>query len=90
VAEFGDRLDRATKIVGVSDDLDRVRRCGTKARAVLGTHATASQSQLYYLDITNKDANKGAVVDYLSAHLHIPFRKMVTIGDQPTDMLIFK
>ena len=90
VANFDDRLDQVAKIVGVSDDHDRVRRCESDAQAQFGEHATANRSQPYYLDITNKDANKGAVVDYLSQHLRILPEEIATIGDQPNDVLMFK
>ncbi|HLI11609.1 MAG TPA: HAD family hydrolase [Alphaproteobacteria bacterium] len=90
VMNFDDKLDRVAKLVGVSDDLDRVRDCEAAARAAFGARATANRSQPYYLDITHKDANKGAVVDYLSAHLAVPHEAIATIGDQPNDVLMFK
>ena len=90
VTDFDDRLDQVEKIVGISDDLDRVRRCEADAQAAFGERATANRSQPYYLDITNKDANKGAVVDYLSSHLGIAPEAIATIGDQPNDVLMFK
>jgi hypothetical protein len=90
VADFGDDLSDAAKIVGVSDDLDKVKRCEADAQAAFGQRATAARSQPYYLDITHKDANKGAVVAYLSAHLHVPADEIATIGDQPNDVLMFK
>jgi hydroxymethylpyrimidine pyrophosphatase-like HAD family hydrolase len=74
----------------VSDDLEKVRRCEADAQAAFGERATASRSQPYYLDVTHKDANKGAVADYLSDHLHIPEAEIATIGDQPNDVLMFK
>jgi Cof subfamily protein (haloacid dehalogenase superfamily) len=90
VANFDDVLDRVAKIVGVGDDHDRVRRCEADAQAAFGQRATANRSQPYYLDITNKDANKGAVVDYLSRQLDVPVEEIATIGDQPNDVLMFK
>jgi hypothetical protein len=42
------------------------QRCEADAQAAFGERATASRSQPYYLDVTHKDANKGAVVAYLS------------------------
>jgi hypothetical protein len=90
VADFDDRLDTVAKIVGVSDDLDRVRRCEADAQAAFGQRATANRSQPYYLDVTHKDANKGAVAAYLSAHLAVPAEEIATIGDQPNDVLMFK
>ena len=90
VANFDDRLDQVAKIVGVSDDLARVQRCEADARAAFGQRATANRSQPYYLDVTHKDANKGAVVDFLSRHLSVPAEEIATIGDQPTDVPMFK
>ena len=90
VTDFADSLHRVAKIVGVSDDLDRVRRCEADAQAAFGQRATANRSQPYYLDITNKDANKGAVLEYLSHHMDVPAEEIATIGDQPNDVLMFK
>jgi Cof subfamily protein (haloacid dehalogenase superfamily) len=89
-ANFDDKLDRVAKIVGVSDDHDQVKRCEADAQAALGERATASRSQPYYLDITHKEANKGAVVDYLSDYFTIPPEQIATIGDSPNDVLMFK
>jgi Cof subfamily protein (haloacid dehalogenase superfamily) len=90
VADVGEKLDQVAKIVGVSDDHAKVQRCEADAHAAFGQRATAARSQPYYLDITNKDANKGAVVDYLSRHLDVPADAIGTIGDQPNDVLMFK
>jgi Cof subfamily protein (haloacid dehalogenase superfamily) len=90
VPDFDGLLDRVAKIVGVSDDHDCVRRCEADAQAAFGQRATANRSQPYYLDVTHKDANKGAVVDYLSQHMDVPFDEIATIGDQPNDVLMFK
>ena len=90
VADFTDVLDSVAKIVGISDDLEKVQRCEADAQAAFGARATASRSQPYYLDVTNKDANKGAVVEYLSRHIEVPPEEIATIGDQPNDVLMFK
>jgi len=71
VADVAERLDQIAKIVGVSDDLEKVQRCEADAQAAFGERVTASRSQPYYLDITHKDANKGAVVEFLSRRLKI-------------------
>ena len=68
----------------------RCRRCEADAQAAFGERATATRSQPYYLDVTHKDANKGAVVDYLSRHLDVPTEEIATLGDQPNDVLMFK
>jgi hypothetical protein len=90
VADVAQELDQVVKIVGVSDDLERVRRCEADAQAAFGQRATANRSQPYYLDVTHKDANKGAVADFLSRHLGVPSAEIATIGDQPNDVLMFK
>jgi Cof subfamily protein (haloacid dehalogenase superfamily) len=90
VDDVGDQLDEVSKIVGVSDDLEAVRRCEAEAQARLGEHASAARSQPYYLDVTNRNANKGAVAEFLSKYLDLPLSEIVTIGDQPNDVLMFK
>ena len=90
VGGFEGALNKAVKIVGISDDLDLVKRCEADAQARLGDGATAARSQPYYLDVTHHDANKGFVVDYLSHALGIPRDEIATIGDQPNDVLMFR
>jgi Cof subfamily protein (haloacid dehalogenase superfamily) len=90
VTDFGETLDDVAKIVGISDEPGKVKRCEADAQAAFGERVTASRSQPYYLDITHKDANKGAVVEYLSRHLNVPTKEIATIGDQPNDVLMFK
>jgi Cof subfamily protein (haloacid dehalogenase superfamily) len=90
VTDLAGVLDGVAKIVGVSDDHATVQQCEADAKAAFGERATASRSQPYYVDVTHKDANKGAVVDYLSRHFNIPAEQIATIGDQPNDVLMFK
>lgn len=90
VTDVAAELDWVSKVVGVSDDLDLVQRCEADARAAFGGRATANRSQPYYLDVTNEDANKGAVVEYLSRQFDVPLAEIATIGDQPTDVPMFK
>jgi Cof subfamily protein (haloacid dehalogenase superfamily) len=91
VSKYADAdLDRAVKIVGVSDDLALVAKCEADVSAALGARATARRSQPYYLDVTSPEANKGAVVDALVSLLGIPAEKIATIGDMPNDVLMFK
>ena len=77
------------KLVGVSDDLDAVARAASAAHDRFGDHVSAARSQPYYLDVTHPDANKGAVVRYLSAKYAIPPEGIATIGDMPNDVLMF-
>ncbi|WP_116813428.1 Cof-type HAD-IIB family hydrolase [Steroidobacter cummioxidans] len=90
VKDFGSALQRAVKIVGVSDDLELVKRCEADAQRALGSRASAARSQPYYLDVTHHDANKGFVAEVLARSLQIPFAEIATIGDQPNDVLMFK
>jgi Cof subfamily protein (haloacid dehalogenase superfamily) len=83
-------LADAIKIVGVSDDFDRVAACEKMAQGRLGQRASAARSQPYYLDITHPQANKGAVVLTLSRLLDIPPEQIATIGDMPNDVLMFR
>jgi Cof subfamily protein (haloacid dehalogenase superfamily) len=83
-------LADTVKIVGVSDDLDRVAACEKMAQEKLGQRASAARSQPYYLDVTHPQANKGAVVSTLSKLLNIPTEQIATIGDMPNDVLMFR
>ena len=91
VAKFTeDDFKRAVKIVGISDDLDKVAACEKTVQQALGKTVSAARSQPYYLDVTHPDANKGGVVAYLSRTLGIDPGQIATIGDQPNDVLMFK
>ena len=90
VRDFGSALQKAVKIVGVSDDFERVKACEADTHVALDEHASATRSQPYYLDVTHPDANKGFVAGYLSRLLGIPDEEIATIGDQPNDVLMFK
>jgi Cof subfamily protein (haloacid dehalogenase superfamily) len=83
-------LTSAVKIVGVSDDLDRVARCERDTQKALGAAASAARSQPYYLDVTHPEANKGTVVTTLSTALSVPLAEIATIGDMPNDVLMFR
>lgn len=83
-------LDRVVKIVGVSDDDETMARCVTEVQQQFGQRVSAALSQPYYLDVTHPKANKGEVVSALSALLAIPIAQIVTIGDMPNDVLMFR
>ena len=51
---------------------------------------SAALSQPYYLDVTHPKANKGEVVSTLSKWLGIPTAQIATIGDMPSDVLMFE
>jgi len=90
VSSFDGLLTRVVKIVGVSDDLDAVARCEADAQKQFGAQVSAARSQPYYLDVTHPTANKGTVMERLSAYLNVPTERIAAIGDQPNDVLMFK
>jgi hypothetical protein len=91
VPSFTDvHLTQAVKIVGVSDDLSLVAECEKLAQRTLGSAASAARSQPYYLDVTHREANKGAVVTTLAKFFHIRPDQIATIGDMPNDVLMFR
>jgi hydroxymethylpyrimidine pyrophosphatase-like HAD family hydrolase len=91
VPQFTDaHLAHAVKIVGVSDDLERVAACEKAARKALGERVSAARSQPYYLDVTHPRATKGEVVTTLARHLGIAPAHIATIGDMPNDVLMFR
>jgi Cof subfamily protein (haloacid dehalogenase superfamily) len=85
-----EHLAQAVKIVGVSDDLALVAACEARAQTVLGASASATRSNPYFLDVTNPQANKGAVVADLSVRLSIAPDQIATIGDMQNDVLMFR
>ena len=90
VKTFTGLLERVAKIVGVSDDYERVARCEKDVQQAGGTHISAARSQPYYLDVTHPQANKGQVVLAMSKLLTIPAEEIATIGDMPNDVLMFE
>ena len=90
VKTFAGLLGRVAKIVGVSDDLERVAKCEKDVQQAGGTHISAARSQPYYLDVTHPQANKGEVVLSISRLLNIPTAEIATLGDMPNDVLMFK
>src|SRR5215472_2377405 len=83
VASYDGLLDRAVKIVGVSDDHDRVAQCEVALQQQFGTHVSAARSQPHYVDVTHPLANKGVVVERMSSYYQIPLEQIATLGDQP-------
>jgi hydroxymethylpyrimidine pyrophosphatase-like HAD family hydrolase len=90
VPSYDSLLDRTVKIVGVSDDHDRVEQCEAAVERRFGTHVSASRSQPYYLDVTHPEANKGVVAERLSRYYQIPLQQIATLGDGANDVLMFQ
>jgi len=90
VPSYDGLLDRVVKIVGVSDDHERVARSEAAVRQQFGAHVSAARSQPYYLDVTHPAANKGVVVERLSQYYQIPLEQIATLGDGANDVLMFQ
>jgi hypothetical protein len=87
--DFDTLLDRAFKIVGVSDDPQRMAAADEIAQAALGPGVSATRSADYFLDVTNVNASKACVVTALAKTLGIEPGQVATIGDMPNDVLMF-
>ena len=103
VPSFSGLTSNVAKLVGVSDDLEAVRRCEEAVRQQFAEKVhtrqsnpererlvSAARSQPYYLDVTHPEANKGFVVLRLSEMLDIPADQIATIGDMPNDISMFE
>jgi Cof subfamily protein (haloacid dehalogenase superfamily) len=90
ISTFDDVRGCISKIVGVTDDAALMARCHEEIRHSTGQPVSAALSQPYYLDVTHPKANKGEVVSALSEWLGIPTAQIATIGDMPSDVLMFE
>jgi hypothetical protein len=89
VESFDGIIDGVAKIVGVSDDFELVKSVVAGVHDHFGDHVSAARSQPYYVDVTHPQANKGAVVRFLSERFAIPTDAIATIGDMANDVLMF-
>jgi Cof subfamily protein (haloacid dehalogenase superfamily) len=89
VTSYTGIADGVSKITGVSDDRAKLDQATEAARAKFGHQVSAAQSQPYYLDVTNPDANKGDVVKFLASKYELSSEEIATIGDMPNDILMF-
>jgi Cof subfamily protein (haloacid dehalogenase superfamily) len=87
--DFGHRLARADKIVGVSDDHELLVKLEASAVAIAGGNANIARSQPYYLDITALVANKGDGIAFLARSFDVSLDYVAVIGDQTNDLPMF-
>jgi hypothetical protein len=90
IADFKSVSDCVAKIVGVSNDRDALTRAQRDLHTTFGADVSATNSSSYYLDITNPQANKGSVVNYLSSMFGVPASEIATIGDAQNDVAMFE
>jgi len=83
-------LDTAYKIVGVSEDHDKIAGAHERITARFGDRVSATSSATHFVDITHPRANKGAVVHALADRLGTSQSRIATIGDMANDVLMFE
>ena len=89
VPSFDPYLGACGKIVGSTEDHAHLAATEAELQALLGDRATARRSQLYYLDVTHRDANKGFALQALCRQLSVDPAETVCIGDAPNDLPMF-
>jgi Cof subfamily protein (haloacid dehalogenase superfamily) len=90
VDSFQGHFGAVGKIVGASDDYDRVAACEAQGRAALAGSATVARSQPYYCDVTAPGIDKGRIVELLAARLGLPRERIAVLGDMGNDAEMFK
>jgi len=90
VDNFGQSLDAANKIVGVSKEFEILAQRERDVRAALADQATVARSQSYYLDITHPLANKGVALLEIARLLMVPLPEIAVIGDGGNDVSMFE
>lgn len=90
VDHLEDHLDGASKLVGVSQDFERLTACDAAMREALDDRASVVRSQLYYLDVTPAGTNKGTLLVDLARRLRVPREEIVTLGDMENDVPMFR
>jgi Cof subfamily protein (haloacid dehalogenase superfamily) len=88
--DFNDLGDRIDKIVAVSDDRALLQSLEKQGQAAIGARATIMQSQVYYLDITHRLANKGDGIAALAKAMKVDLANVAAFGDMPNDVPMFK
>lgn len=89
VPSFKKRLDAVSKIVGASEDHNRIAAAVAGGQASLRGRATVLRSQPYYCDITPPGINKGRLVDLLAQRLQVPREEIAVLGDMGNDVEMF-
>ena len=91
VATFDGVLTGVVKIVGVSDDHDRVAACEAELQRCV-RHADLRRAVAAVLPRCDPPhaPTKATVVERLARYLKIPAEAIATVGDQPSDVLMFE
>jgi Cof subfamily protein (haloacid dehalogenase superfamily) len=90
VADFEAVIDRLDKLVGVSEHPALLATVEAETQRRLRGQANVRRSQVYYLDVTNPEADKGHGVRALCRRIGAPAAHTAVIGDQANDIAMFK
>ena len=90
VDDFSPYVDQVGKLVGVTDNVEKLADVERELQALVGDGATAHRSQKYYLDVTHPNANKGYAVEALARHQHVNPAEIAVLGDMANDIPMFK
>jgi Cof subfamily protein (haloacid dehalogenase superfamily) len=91
VPEFTDAHFAAVgKIVGPSEDHDRVARLVDLIRQALAGRANVVRSQPYYCDVIPPGINKGRLVELLTDRGGVPREEILVLGDMENDLEMFR
>jgi len=89
VESFEPYLERIDKIVATSNNTELLIELEAQLLPKVEGLAQVSRSQPVYLDVTALDANKGAALATLAAHLGVPLAQTAAIGDGGNDPAMF-
>ncbi len=78
------------KIVGPSNDHDRIARVTDLMQTALAGRANAARSQPYYCDVIPPGIDKGRLVELLAERLAVPQSEVLVLGDMENDLEMFR
>jgi Cof subfamily protein (haloacid dehalogenase superfamily) len=90
VASFAPYVGQVGKLVGVSDDFEKLAAVEAELQGLAGAAATVHRSQQYYLDLTHPNANKGYAVHALARKMGVDVSEVAVLGDMANDVPMFE
>lgn len=90
VASFHGLDEGILKVVGISDDPSTNAAANTAIRSRFASGVSATQSQSYFLDITDVEATKGHVVRFLAERYGLDVSEIAVLGDMHNDVSMFE
>jgi Cof subfamily protein (haloacid dehalogenase superfamily) len=83
-------LAASGKIVGPSDDHDRIARITALLQQALAGRANVARSQAYYCDVIPPGIDKGRLIALLAQRLGVPREEILVLGDMENDLEMFR